>query len=146
MTQLLFQVHAPDTRFPINVRRMLEDILRPMFTQEPSGSFAGFGASQVVFHCAIADGEAAGGVVLVLAFKGYIGFANEGGRLCIEVPPHIANLVRPRLGGSLVAERLSTREHERGPVPVAAFLVELQPGAKVGIPLGMFGELGLVAA
>lgn len=117
---------------------VLESLLVGPVTQRPSVA----GPAVEVYPLALPEGE---GASIPLGQWGELGFANTEGNLVLTAPLVARKMLEARLAGALVEEPrvgLSTDGRSR----VVEMTVRLRPGMRMGVPLGMLGELGVEAA
>ena len=120
------------------LEEVLESLLVGPVTQRPSVA----GPSVEVYPLALPEGE---GASVPLGQWGELGFANEGGNMVLTAPMVARKMLEARMAGALVEEPrvgLSSDGRSR----VVEMTVRLRPGMRMGVPLGMLGELGVEAA
>ena len=100
------------------------------------------GAAIEVFPLAIAPGM---GASISLGGLGKFAVANDRGLVALTVPARASQWLQDRAGGLLV-EGPTPVEDDYGVHQVSVAWVRLSPGTRVGLPLGLLGELGLEAA
>lgn len=124
------------------VGQPIANVLEPLrvgdVTRRPSTS----GTAVEVHPLALPDGE---GLVVPLGQFGELGFRASSGYLVLTVPAAVKGWVGKRLEGMIVKGPTEATSLN-GTARVAEFWVQLRPGARASVPLGMLGEIGVEAA
>lgn len=100
------------------------------------------GKATEVFPLALAPGVSAS---IPLGPVGEFSVANDRGLLAVTVPTRATPWLREQVGGLLVGGPQPITDDD-GVQRVAVAWLRLRPGVRVGLPLGLLGELGLEAA
>ena len=118
------------------------DLLAPLRVAEVTRRPSRVGTAVEVHALALPDGE---GLSVPLGQFGELGFANRGGFLVLTVPRVVAKWVEHHLSDAII-EGPKIVPSLDGKSMVSRITVVLQKGMRAGIPVGLFGEIGVEAA
>ena len=116
------------------------EALTPLLRDEPYIRTTASAATEV-FPLALAPGVR---VALPLGPLGEFGVANDRGLLAITVPARVTRWLQDYLGSLLVAGPQAVAGSD-GAHRVSVAWLQLAPGTRASLPLGLLGELGLEA-
>ena len=120
----------------------VQEVLESLLEDEPSVRPSASGPSLEVFPLALPNGE---GASVALGALGELGLFNDGGLLLLTVPLSAVRWVQ-ECAGTMVVRGPERRAATQSGGRVAELWLRLRPGARVSLPLGLLGELGLEAA
>ena len=117
------------------------DLLEPLMTGPVERRPSAAGAGVDVYPLALPEGE---GMAIPLGHFGELGFANRDGLLQLTVPLRAETWLTAKLGTALV------RGPERGlsldgAARVSRVWIRVAPGVRASVPLGTFGEAGILS-